>query len=141
MKKHAAVSLLFWASAAYDGLLGLAFLVGAGAIFEWAQVTPPNHLAYVQFPGALLITFAVMFAAVARKPLENRGLIPYGILLKLSYCAVAFYYWFTSGIPTLWKPFAIIDLACIPLLAWAYYATSSRTSADAGQRSPLSVQP
>jgi hypothetical protein len=123
MKKITAVSLLFWVSAAYDGFLGLAFVAAAGAIFEWAQVTPPNHLAYVQFPGALLIIFALMFAAVARKPVENRALIPYGILLKLSYCAIVFYYWFSSGIPTLWKPFAIADLACILLFAWAYRTT------------------
>lgn len=120
MKKNLAVSLVFWASAVYDGVLGLAFLAAAGAIFEWSQVTPPNHLAYVQFPGALLIIFGIMFLAIARKPHKNRGLIPYGILLKLSYCGIAFFYWFTSGIPMLWKPFAIIDLIFAVLFAWAY---------------------
>lgn len=132
MKRNTVVSFLFWLSAIYDGLLGLAFLLAAGAVFEWAKVTPPNHLAYVQFPGALLIIFALMFVAIARKPLENRGLIPYGIMLKLSYCAIAFYYWFTVGIPFLWKPFAIADLLFVILFAWAYRATDSHSSGNAG---------
>lgn len=132
MKKDAALSMLFLVLAAYDGLIGLAFLLAAGTIFEWAQVTPPNHLAYVQFPAALLMIFALMFGAVARNPLANRDLIPYGILLKLSYCAIAFYYWFTSGIPMLWKPLAFVDLAYVPVLAWAYCTTSSCRSTDAG---------
>ena len=87
--KTATVSGLFFVAALYDGLLGLAFLVAADRIFQWAQVTPPNHVGYVQFPGALLMIFGIMFAAIARRPRENRHLIPYGILLKVAYCGVA----------------------------------------------------
>ena len=45
---------LFVIAALYDGLLGAAFLVAPAEIFRIADVTPPNHWAYVQFPGALL---------------------------------------------------------------------------------------
>ena len=45
---------LFWLAALYDGLLGLAFLAAPGRLFDLCQVTPPNHLGYVQFPAALL---------------------------------------------------------------------------------------
>jgi hypothetical protein len=116
------ISLLFAVAALYDGLLGLAFLVAAERIFACAGVTPPNHFGYVQFPGALLIVFAIMFAAITMQPRENRGLIVYGILLKLSYCGVAGYHWLSGGIPNLWKPFAVIDLIFLILFVMAYRA-------------------
>jgi len=120
MKKQSLVSLLFYISALYDSVLGLAFLFAAPAVFEWCGVTPPNHFGYVQFPGALLIVFAVMYLAIARNPIANRNLMPYGMLLKVSYCGVAFYYWFSAGIPGMWKPFAVIDLIFLVLFVWAY---------------------
>jgi hypothetical protein len=128
LKNKSAISWLFYIGALYDGVLGLAFLFGAASVFEMFNVPPPNHLGYVQFPGALLIVFALMYFAIARKPIENRNLIPYGILLKVSYCGVTFYHWFSAGIPSMWKPFTIADLAFLVLFVWAYRSlgTSSR---------------
>ena len=120
MSRPRAVSVLFYVAALYDGALGVAFLLAAPALFEWVGVTSPNHFGYVHFPAALLIVFALMFVAIARKPVANRSLIPYGILLKVSYCAVVFYHWFTAGIPYIWKPFAIADLAFLVVFIWAY---------------------
>ena len=120
MKQERSVSVLFYLAALYDGVLGAAFLVASPALFEWVGVTPPNHFGYVHFPAALLIVFALMFVSIARDPVANRGQILYGILLKVSYCAVAFYHWFAGGIPFIWKPFAIADLAFLVLFAWAY---------------------
>src|ERR1035437_8081991 len=108
--KKSIISTLFVIAALYDGLLGLAFLIGGDAVFKAFAVTPPNHIGYVQFPAALLIVFATMFAAVAKNPMRYRCLIPYGILLKISYCGVVFLHWFAGGIPYMWKPFAVFDL-------------------------------
>lgn len=124
MSQNRSVSTLFYVAALYDGILGVAFLVAAPALFEWVGVTPPNHFGYVHFPAALLIVFALMFVAIARNPVANRGLILYGILLKVSYCAVAFYHWAVGGIPFIWKPFAIVDLVFLVLFAWASVALS-----------------
>lgn len=120
MKTKSAISALFVVAALYDGLLGLLMIVAGGAVFDWFQVPPPNHMGYVQFPAALLIVFALMFLAIARDPAANRNLIPYGILLKVCYCSVVFFYWFTSGVPGMWKPFAVMDLAFMVLFVWAY---------------------
>lgn len=128
MKRSPAIPLLFYVAAVYDGVLGVAFLAAAPALFEWVGVTPPNHFGYVHFPAALLIVFAFMFVSVARRPTENRSLIPYGMLLKVSYCAVVFYHWLTEGIPFIWKPFAIADLAFLVLFAWAYVHLSDATA-------------
>jgi hypothetical protein len=115
-----AVWTLFAAAALYDFILGFAFLLVPGSIFARCGVTPPNHFGYVQFPGALLIAFALMYAAIARDPQANRNLIPFGALLKVAYCGVVFGYWFTSGIPDMWKPFAVADLAFLVLFGWAW---------------------
>ena len=120
MKTERAVSIIFAASAAYDGLLGAAFLIAPSALYAAFGVTPPNHWGYVQFPAAILIIFGLMFYAVATRPAANRNLIPYGILLKVAYCGVVFTYWFTQGLPDLWKPFAIIDAVSAVLFAWAW---------------------
>ena len=117
---------LFLVAAAYDGVLGLAFLAAPARVFTAFGVEPPNHWGYVQFPAGLLIVFALMFLAVARRPVENRNLIPYGILLKVSYCATVFGWWATAGIPTLWKPFAIADLAFAVLFLWTYRVIGDR---------------
>jgi hypothetical protein len=130
MKNRSAISGLFVVSALYDGILGLFFLFLGGAVFEWFKVAPPNHLGYVHFPAALLIVFALMFLAVARDPIGNRNLIPYGILLKVSYCSVTGFHWFTAGIPDMWKPFTIIDVVFIVFFVWAYRALPRRPAAE-----------
>lgn len=120
MKKYTWITILFYITALYDGIFGLFFLIAPLSIFAWFEVTPPNHVGYVQFPAALLLVFALMFINIARHPLRNQNLIPYGILLKVSYCSVVFYYWFSASIPDMWKPFAIIDFFCGILFLWSY---------------------
>lgn len=120
MSEDRPVSILFAIAAIYDGLLGAAFLAAPAALFDTFGVTPPNHFGYVRFPAALLVVFGLMFAAVAMNPRANRMLIPYGVLLKLSYCGVVFGYWMAEGLPNLWKPFAFADLAFVILFAWAW---------------------
>jgi hypothetical protein len=114
------IPLLFAVAALYDGVLGLAFLFAPGWPFATFGVTPPNHMGYVQFPAALLLIFGLMFLAIARDPLANRNLIPYGILLKLAYSGVVLAYWLGRGIPGMWKPFAVVDLAMAALFLWAW---------------------
>ncbi len=112
--------------AAYDAARGIAFLLFPAALFDTFDVPPPNHMGYVQFPACLLIVFGIMFAAIARAPERNRNLIPYGILLKISYCGVVFFYWFSQDIPVMWKPFAVVDGICLVLFCVAYARLSER---------------
>jgi len=120
MDKKLAVSLTFGIGAVYDGALGAVFLLAASRMYAVCNVPPPNHFGYVHFPAALLIIFALMFLAVARKPIQNRNLIPYGIMLKIAYCSVVCFHWFTGGIPTMWKPFVFCDIVFLALFYWAY---------------------
>jgi hypothetical protein len=121
------ISALFFFAALYDGILGVLFLTAPGAIFHAVDVAPPNHPAYVQFPAALLIVFALIFVRVAREPIANRSFIIYGILLKVSFFGLAFWYWFSAGIPGFWKPFAVIDFVMCGLFAWSHLALRARS--------------
>lgn len=123
------IALLFAAAALYDGLLGLAFLAAPQTVFDSCGVTPPNHMGYVHFPAALLLIFALMFVQIARDPIGNRRLIPYGILLKVAYCGVAGWHWLDAGIPEMWRAFVFIDLATAVLFAWAYVTVPGSPSA------------
>ena len=120
------IKLLFLAAAIYDGVLGSAFLFLPAQVFGWIDIPPPNHLGYVQFPAALLVVFALMYSAIALKPLENRNLIPYGILLKVSYCGVVLLHWVSSDLPWIWKPFFIADLVFLALFVWAWRSIRER---------------
>ena len=101
---------LFTVAGLYDGILGALFLMVPTQLFGAMNVTPPNHIGYVQFPAFLLIIFAVMFFNIAKDPVANRSLILYGILLKISYCAIVFVYTMIGQMPWMWIPFAYCDL-------------------------------
>ncbi len=123
---HTAIRVLFWLAAVYDGVLGLAFLIAQQSLFAWFNVPPPNHPGYVAFPAAILVVFGLLFASVAAGPEANRNLIPFGMMLKVSYCAVVFWYWFTEGLPNMWKPWAVFDLLFLALFAAAYRRLPAR---------------
>jgi hypothetical protein len=127
------IAALFLLVALYDGLLGAVFFAIPSAVYHHADILPPNHYGYVRFPALLLIIFALMFVAIARDPVANRSMIIYGILLKLSYSGLVLWYWSTSGISGLWKPFAVIDLVTAALFAWVYAALGSRSAPAAGR--------
>jgi hypothetical protein len=120
--------VLFAVAGFYDGVLGLVFLFFPAWVFSLYRVEPPNHLGYVQFPALLLLIFAVMFFRVAADPLARRELILYGCGLKVSYCATAFWYQMTRGIPSMWMPWAWADLAFLVLFVLAWRSLRPRSS-------------
>jgi hypothetical protein len=120
------MKIFYVLAALYDAVLGVAFVLFPLSIYAMYQVEPPNHLAYVQFPGLLLIIFGAMFFQVAKNPVKNRGLIPYGIALKASYCGMVFYYMATTGVPAMYVPFAWADLAFLVLFVLTYRSLGAR---------------
>jgi len=70
MRTKPVISALFLVAAAYDGILGIAFLLLPGNIFEWFNVTPPNHPGYIEFPALLLIAFAAPVAISIRATVQ-----------------------------------------------------------------------
>lgn len=119
MKSLFPIRILYSVSSAYDGLLGLAFIAAAPRVFALAGITPPNHWGYVHFAAGTLVIFAWMFLKIALKPVENRNLVVYGVLLKACYAATVAWHEFHGGVPMLWKWFAIADLCFLALFLWS----------------------
>lgn len=123
------VKALFVVAALYDGLLGLLFILFGPEIFVFYAVEPPNHMAYVQFPALLLLIFAAIFYRISTHPVKHRELILYGCGLKVSYCVLAFGYQLTTGIPSMWIPWAWADIVFLVLfiVAWRSLGNAART--------------
>ncbi|MFP6873197.1 MAG: hypothetical protein VCA55_06765 [Verrucomicrobiales bacterium] len=114
MNTQKMIKPLYVVAALYDAALGVAFIVGGKSLFDWLAIPVPNHLGYIQFSAALLLVFALMSAAIARDPVKNRNLIPYGILLKISYCSVVLFHWINPEnqgveLQNWWKGFCVAD--------------------------------
>jgi hypothetical protein len=119
MKSLLPLRLLYAVAAAYDGLLGLAFIVAAPQIYTWVGITPPNHWGYIHFAAGMLAIFGYMFLRIALRPVENRNLVPYGILLKICYVTTVAWHWYHGGIPAMWKYFAFADTVFGVLFFWS----------------------
>jgi len=122
MKSLSSIRTLFGIAAVYDGLLGLAFLAAGPGIYAHFQITPPNHWGYVHFAAGILVIFGWMFLEIARKPVESRNLVPYGILLKICYVATVAWYWVHGDVPAMWKWFAATDALFAILFVWSLRA-------------------
>jgi hypothetical protein len=119
MKSLPMIRILYVLAAAYDGLLGLIFLLAGPRLYDYFQITPPNHWGYVHFAAGILVLFGWMFLEIARKPLESRNLVTYGILLKVCYVGTVLWYWTHGDVPTMWKGFAVADIVFGVLFLWS----------------------
>ena len=76
-------------------------------------------------PFKIPVTFTIMFIKIASNPVKNRELIPFGILLKISYCGVIFYHWFTYS----YKPKSVACVATIYLIGSGIFVLTGIISA------------
>ena len=120
---------LFIVAGLYDAVLGLAFLVAPGRLFDAFDVAPPSHMAYVQFPALLLLLFAAMFFQIAANPTARRELMLYGCGLKIAYCATVIWDQNSTGVPSMWVPWAWADLVFLVLFVMAWRVTAPAADA------------
>ncbi len=120
------IRILFLVSAVYDFALGAAFLFSGPQVFERFNVPLPNHWGYVHFCCLMLMIFGLMFLMVAIRPLANRNLIPFGVLLKAAYVGVTGYYWINGGVPWIFLPFLFVDTVMLVAFGWAYLSLGSK---------------
>jgi len=116
---------LFIVAALYDLILGVLFLAAFKQIYAFFNIALPNHDGYVQFAACLVAIFGIAFWFVAQDPVRNRDIIKLGILLKLSYCSVAFYHNAMGNLPSIWLPFAWFDLIFLVLFVMAIRSLKS----------------
>lgn len=123
------ISALFLIAGVYDFVIGVVFLFFGTQLFDLASIPYPNHWGYVQFCSLMLMVFGSMFLAIARDPVRNRNLMPFGMLLKISYVGIVCFYWLSTGCPFLFKPFAVIDFGMLVLFVMAFFATAQPRAA------------
>ena len=116
---------LFRVAAAYDGILGLIFTLLPGLAFERLGIGDqlPAFGGYIALLGAFVLVIGVAYYLISRSDLRrNRDLILVGVLYKLAYCAIAFFYWFTGALPHLifGALFGVADLIFFILMAECY---------------------
>ena len=116
---------LFVVAGLYDFALGVLFLFAWRAMYVRFGVTLPNHPGYVVVPALLITIFGIGFWFVAQAPERNRDIIKLGILLKLAYAIPVLAYFFQGQMPTMWVPFAWIDLAFMVTFIAALRATAT----------------
>ena len=120
MKSLLSIRILYSISAAYDGFLGLGFLLAAPRLFALTGITPPNHWGYIHFAARLLVIFGWMFLQIARNPIENFNIVIYGVLLKTCYVTTVLWHYFHGGIPEIWIWFAGFDFVFLLLFLWSW---------------------
>jgi FtsH-binding integral membrane protein len=101
-------------------------------LFELTGITPPNHWGYVHFAAGLLLVFGLMFRQIASDPARYRVLIPYGILLKVTYVGTVAWHWLGEGLPGIWKIFAGADLVFLILFVATYRTLDAEPDAGRG---------
>src|SRR2546428_13411949 len=93
---------LFLVSAIYDLILGIVFTFCYRSAFAWLGLSDklPPFGGYITLLGAFVFVIGVAYYLIYRGDLpQNRDLIMVGLLYKLAYCSLAFYYFFTGNIP------------------------------------------
>ncbi|MGH8103741.1 MAG: hypothetical protein ACREJQ_04385 [bacterium] len=117
--------MLFLVAALYDGILGLGFFIGYQSIYSMLNITLPENPAYIHLAAALVFVQGVGYYFVYRNMERNADIVRQGIIYKVAYSGVAFYYWARGGLPhPIFGVLGILDL-CF-LLLFARYLQSAR---------------
>lgn len=82
----------FIVAAVYDLVLGAAFFLFYGPIWNTLGLELPNNTAYIHLTAAFVFVQGVGYWIVAQNPLANRGIVQMGIAYKFAFASLAFYY-------------------------------------------------
>jgi hypothetical protein len=109
------IKAIFLISALYDILLGIVFGIFYKAIYQNFGVELPNHSAYIQLSALYIFIFGIGFYLVYKNPMQNRQIILLGILMKLAFFVVAVGHLVFDTIPSIYIPFAVLDIVFVLL--------------------------
>lgn len=102
---------VFTAAAIYDGVLGGAFFLFAGAIYRLLAIALPENTGYLELCAAFVFAQGVGYWYVSRNMVRNVDLVKVGLICKVAYSAVAAYYLAIGQLPhMIFAVFGVIDL-------------------------------
>ena len=109
-----AYRILFLIAALYDFILGFVFFVFMRFFLEDIFKLPsPLYPAFFQAAAAFVFVMGVGFYFVYRNMYRNIDIVKLGIIFKLFYTGLAFYYVFFGGMPWIFSVFGFLDLVFI----------------------------
>ena len=114
LRKEKSYRNLFLIAALYDFILGFVFFVFLRFFFEDIFRIPlPNYPAFFQAAAAFVFVMGVGFYFVYRNMYRNIDIVKLGIVFKLVYTVLAFYYVFIENIPWIFSVFGFLDIIFI----------------------------
>jgi len=101
--------LWFLIAAIYDLILGIAFFFFYEPIFSYFSIPLPNYAMYLQMAAAFVIAMGIGYYFIFLNLYRNVDLVKLGIVYKLVYSGLTFYWYLANlaNIVFLW--FAFID--------------------------------
>lgn len=107
---------MFMIASGYDLLLGFIFFVFYKSIFDSFNITLPDNPSYLQLSAAFVIVQGIGYYFVYSNLERNIDIVKVGIVYKIAYSGVTFYYWAIGGLPhVMFALFGFLDLIFIVL--------------------------
>ena len=82
----------FLVAALYDLILGAAFFVLYGPLFDMLGIALPNNISYIHLTAAFVFVQGLGYWFVYQDPPGNRGIVKVGVPYKFAFSALGFYY-------------------------------------------------
>lgn len=112
---------VFLISSIYDFVLGFLFFLFYKPVFNFLNITIPPHPEYLQMSAAFVAVLGIGYFFIYKNIARNRDLWKLGILYKITYFLLIFYYYFilnTANIVFLY--FAFVDVIFVALFLILY---------------------
>jgi hypothetical protein len=120
----------FLVAAIYDLVLGAAFFLLYGPLFEALAIELPNNTSYIHLTAAFVFVQGLGYWIVAGNPAGNRGIVQMGVAYKFAFAALSFYYLAIGELlHATFLVFGILDAAFLIGFWWFLSQTAERRSA------------
>ena len=120
----------FLVAAIYDVVLGAAFFLLYGPLFDALGIALPNNTSYIHLTAAFVFTQGLGYWFVYQDPPANLGIVKLGIVYKAIFSGLAFYY---MAIGQLLHPvFLVFGVADLLFLVGFWLFLRQATTAEAG---------
>lgn len=122
---------LFLLVAIYDIILGIIFMFFSKSTFEFLSIPEklPEFAGYLTLIGVYVLILGIAYYLIYKGDLQkNRDLILIGLLYKLGYCGVTFYYYIIGDLPHILflAFFGFIDFIMFLLMLECYYTLGKK---------------
>ena len=114
MKSDKLYRIGFLIAAIYDFILGIGFFLFYSTIYSMFDITLPENPGYIHLSSAFVFCQGAMYYFVYLNLERNIDIAKIGVVYKIAYTGVCFYYWIIGGLPhPMFAVFGICDIGFI----------------------------